>query len=71
MPKVTPEEAPDEWREYWRQIELYEAWEKNEKNRLYRKRYYAEKTKQRQIAKMKELMKRYTHEARKYMEILD
>ena len=56
-PANTNPEYAQKWRDYWR----YEA---NHKNDDYQKKYQANITRQRQIAKLYELMDKYPDEVR-------
>lgn len=68
MPTTRAEDDPDAWDKFWADQKTFELWRRNELNREYRQKYYAQKTKERQIAKMKNLMYKYPDFARQFYE---
>lgn len=71
MPSTPARETPELWDKYWDDYHIYELWERDQKQKLYRKNYYAEKTRQRQIVKMKELIDKYYDEAKEYFDYIE
>lgn len=67
MPTTRAIDDPDSWDHYWSERQRYETHLKNKERAPYRQAYYAKRTEQRQIEKMKELMVKYPTEARDFL----
>ena len=67
MPSTPASETPELWDIFWEQNRLYEKHLENVKYTDYRRAYYKKRTEQRQIAKMHELMDKYSNEAKTHI----
>ena len=66
-PQTNASETPELWLTYWQRLEKYEEYERNQSRKEYRRLYYLERTKQRQIHKMYQLINKYPNEAKKHI----
>ena len=66
-PTIPASIDPAPWDIYWAEVKRFEKHKENAKYSNYRKQYYAKKTEQRQIAKLKELVAKYPDHARQFV----
>jgi len=64
MPAKTAQEDPDAWDQYWSDVKNIRTTMSKEDRKVYNKKYKAEQTRQRRIAKLHELMAMFPDEAK-------